>query len=168
MVEIVNYRPDLVEPAVQLILDIQQNEMDLPVTRGMQDDLVDVEAYYLKPGGNFWLAVDGQRVVGTIGLVNFSQGVGVLRKMFVHQEFRGKQYATAKRLFDTLVAWSLSKQFNIIYLATIEKLKAAQRFYEKSGFSKIPESELPDGFHDTEVNVSDPAFYYRMELRAHA
>ncbi|MGZ8559687.1 MAG: GNAT family N-acetyltransferase, partial [Chitinophagaceae bacterium] len=53
----------------QLILDIQQNEFNVPVTISDQPDLLDIEDFYFRKDGNFWVAVENERVIGTIALI---------------------------------------------------------------------------------------------------
>ena len=35
-----------------------------------REDLIDVKKYYIANGGNFWIAIDEDNIVGTIALEN--------------------------------------------------------------------------------------------------
>lgn len=96
-----------------------------------------IEDYYMVTGGNFWLVVtDDGMVVGTIGLLVKEQ-VGVLKKFFVHQDFRGREKGVSALLYQALVTDYQSKGMTAIVLDTPSKCYAAHRFYEKQGFKQI-------------------------------
>ena len=33
-------------------------------------DIIDIEGYYIKSGGNFWIAINEDKIIGTIALEN--------------------------------------------------------------------------------------------------
>lgn len=131
---------------VDLILSIQQQEFGVPITINDQPDLQNIASFYMKGNGNFWIAVDEEKVVGTIALVDIGNSQAVLRKMFVHKDYRGKEKGTAQALIDTLFEWARNKQLQAIFLGTIDNMLAAHRFYRKNGFSEIAKEQLPPSF----------------------
>lgn len=143
--------------AIQLILPIQQIEFGVPVTLEDQPDLKTIEAFYCKTGGNFWGAFDGTTLVGTIALINTGHQAGAIRKMFVKKEYRGKELGIAQQLLETLLVYSKEQGIEDIYLGTVEQLKAAQRFYEKNGFTVINKADLPAYFP---LMSADNVFYH--------
>lgn len=134
------------EQVVTLILNIQRNEFGVPITREQQPDLNTIEEFYQQGNGNFWVALYQNDVIGTIALIDIGNNQLALRKMFVHEAFRGGVYQTGQRLLDTAIAWIREKNCSEVYLGTLEIFKAAQRFYEKNGFEEIAKSELPNTF----------------------
>lgn len=140
------FAPQYEEQVSNLILDIQQNEFGVKITKEEQPDLSNISAFYQKNGGNFWIALDGAKVVGTIALVDIGNNQGALRKMFVHQNYRGKEFGIASRLLNLLIDWANAQEISEIYLGTTSKFLAAHRFYEKNGFSEISRSSLPEAF----------------------
>ena len=50
------------------------------------------------------MALAGAEVVGTIALLEIGEGLGVLRKMFVKEAWRGKKYGIAQSLLNTLLS----------------------------------------------------------------
>lgn len=142
---------------VDIILPIQQLEFNVPITLEDQPDLLDIEKNYQGTGGGFWGAkVDG-KVVGTIGLINIGGQGGAIRKMFVRKEYRGKESGIAQKLLDTLIQTCREKNITDLYLGTVDKLKAAMRFYERNGFRQIKKEELPASFP---VMGADNVFYH--------
>jgi N-acetylglutamate synthase-like GNAT family acetyltransferase len=141
-----------------LIVSIQREEFEIPVTLADQPDLLDIAGYYQHGAGNFWVALANERVIGTISLLDIGNAQGALRKMFVHSDFRGPRYGVAVSLLDTLLAWSEEQSLLEIFLGTTAKFLAAHRFYEKNGFDEIPKAELPPSFP---VMAVDTKFYRR-------
>jgi len=142
---------------ISLVLPIQQIEFGIPVTLEGQPDLLDIELYYFRDGGRFWGAKHNGQLVGTIALINIGYNTGVLRKMFVQKEFRGKQFGVGQQLLTTLTAYCRAHNINHLYLGTVEVMKAAHRFYERNGFSRISVDMLPSYFQRM---PSDNVFYY--------
>ncbi|HEY4338073.1 MAG TPA: GNAT family N-acetyltransferase [Puia sp.] len=142
--------------AAALILPIQQQEFNVPITLADQPDLLDLEAAYFRPGGHFWGAFIDEELAGTIGLLAPAASFGVIRKMFVKSEFRGKPWSIAQRLLETLVAHARQSGMEHLYLGTISRMHAAHRFYERNGFTLIAKSRLPAAFPLMSV---DDTFY---------
>jgi len=141
---------------VDLVIGIQRDEFGLKTSPAEQPDLVDINGHYRDANGNFWLALDEDSVVGTIGLLDLGNGLGSLRKMFVRPKYRGT--GTAERLLDQLLAWTKSKGFTQLFLGTTSAYHAAQRFYEKHGFHALPRTMLPKNFPVFEI---EDRFYHR-------
>lgn len=141
-----------------LILPIQQIEFGVPVSLADQPDLMDIPGFYQKGAGNFWIALDQDQVVGTIGLLDIGQRQGAVRKMFVAATHRGSRQGVASQLLATLLMWSAAHHFEAIFLGTTEKFLAAHRFYEKNGFTLVERQTLPGAFP---VMAVDTRFYTR-------
>ncbi|MGD8326326.1 MAG: GNAT family N-acetyltransferase [Sphingomonadales bacterium] len=134
------------EAVAELVLSIQVGEFNVPITREDQPDLQDLESVFNVGNGVFLIALHEERLVGTIGLVDAGQGLGVLRKMFVASDYRGREWGTAKLLLDALMEHARDNGFNTVQLGTQQRLAAACRFYAKHGFKEIAKENLPDNF----------------------
>ncbi|MBD0256372.1 MAG: GNAT family N-acetyltransferase [Cytophagales bacterium] len=150
------------EAVVDLILPIQTIEFKVPLTLSDQPDLLTIDAFYRKDGGNFWGAFDGPALVGTIGLVRFHPGAAAIRKMFVRKAYRGRERGVATALLAQLTGYARAIGIKDIYLGTVHVLHAAHRFYERSGFQKIEKHQLPPGF--PAMPAED--VYYHLSLPA--
>jgi N-acetylglutamate synthase-like GNAT family acetyltransferase len=154
------YSPTYQTQVINLILPIQQQEFNVPITIEQQPDLLQIPMFYQVNRGNFWIALDQDRVIGTIALIDIGHHQAVIRKMFVHKDYRGRQSGIAQQLLQTLMSWAKDHAIRELYLGTVDRLKAAQRFYEKNGFIAIHDSELPFNFPRMQV---DTRFYtYRL------
>ncbi len=154
--EVIPFSPDYTEQVLSMIVNIQQREFHLPITAEDQPDLARIPEFYQKGNGNFWIALKEGGVVGTISLLDIADKRAALRKMFVHPEYRGDKFGTARSLLDECLNWSKKKGLSEIFLGTTPKFKAAHRFYEKNGFTEISREELPAAFPIMKV---DTKFY---------
>jgi N-acetylglutamate synthase-like GNAT family acetyltransferase len=158
MIQIVPFTSQHVEGVGALIVGIQRDEFQIPITLEDQPDLRDIPAFYQKGAGNFWVAISEGEVVGTVALLDIGNHQGALRKMFVHASYRGPGHGVSAHLLDTLLDWSRARAVKDIYLGTTEKFLAAHRFYERNGFQQIATNELPPSFPKMAL---DTRFYHR-------
>lgn len=150
------------QAVIDLIVTIQQQEFGLPITAADQPDLADIPGFYRTGLGNFWVALQGNRVAGTVALLDIGDHQAALRKMFVHPDFRGREKGTAKGLLAALLAWAGQKGIQKIYLGTTPKFLAAHRFYEKNGFEETGKQDLPASFPIMTVDTK----FYCYEIRS--
>ena len=103
-----------------------------------EKDIKNMDNYtYKQNGGNFWLAIDNEEVIGTISLQNLGQGNGLLKAMYVHYEYRNKKIAS--KLMEILLEFAKENHYKKIKLDTYKEFVAAIRFYEKTGFERKEE-----------------------------
>lgn len=134
------------EQVIDLILNIQQKEFNIPITIEDQPDLLQIESFYQEKGGNFWGAFIEAELVGTIALVKFDDKEAAIRKMFVKKEFRGKEHQIAQKLLEILISYCRENGIDQIMLGTVSVLNAAMRFYERNQFKIIAKENLPAKF----------------------
>ncbi len=148
------------QQVVDLILHIQQQEYQIPITEKDQPDLFEIESFYQQGNGNFWVAVCNERVVGSVALIDIGSRQVALRKMFVAKSYRGANFQTAHRLLHTAIAWAKQREVERIYLGTTLQYRAAHRFYEKNGFQHIEKEKLPENF--PVMNVDKKFYTYKV------
>lgn len=83
-----------------------------------------------------------------------------LRKIFVDVNYRGSFLGVAKNLLFDLINWSKLNNVQIVHLGTVDKFKAAHIFYEKNGFIRIDNFDLPTNFPIMEGDN----IFYRLSL----
>src|ERR1041385_7162632 len=110
---------------IDLILPIQQNEFHVQITVNDQPDLQNIPAFYQKGKGNFWVAIAQDAIVGTIALIDIGDDQVAIRKMFVHQDHRGKEKGVAQMLMDELISWCRLQNVTEVFLGTIDSMHAA-------------------------------------------
>ena len=144
--KIIEYNTEFSEQVIDFILTIQRGEFGISITAEDQPDLKNVKQFYQRRNGNFRVALDGDKVIGTIALIDINNNEAALRKMFVAADYRGKEKGVAQQLMNSEIEWCNKKKVTAIYLGTTDKMKAAHRFYEKNGFVQIDKTLLPAAF----------------------
>jgi N-acetylglutamate synthase-like GNAT family acetyltransferase len=160
VVNVAPYTPELHAKIVDLILTIQRVEFGFDIRVEDQPDLLEIENFYLRSAGGFWVALQDGEPVGTIALRDIGSRQGALRKMFVKAEYRGKEHAAAATLLGALLKSARASGLGEIYLGTTEKFLAAHRFYEKHGFHPVSASALPTAFPRMSLDTR----FYRLAL----
>ena len=146
--------------AAALVLAIQREEFGFDITLEQQPDLAEIAAFYQHGAGNFWVALDGDAVVGTIALKDIGDRQVALRKMFVAATHRGGKIGIAAQLLDAALHWAAQKNVRSVLLGTTEKFRAAHRFYEKHGFAQVTLETLPTSFPRMALDTR----FYRLDL----
>jgi len=137
---------------VSMIESIQICEFAINITPEINECIFKAEdSFYFNNSYNFWYATnDKGEVIGSIGLKKINSSCGEVKKFFVKKEYRGKNVA------QTLKNAAAKHNFKYLYLGTVDVLKAAHKFYEKSGFNLITKKELPKEF---DICYLDNVFY---------
>ena len=114
--------------------------------------LDDPQKYVLDGGGCLFLAMYGDRVVGTAGLLKEREGEFELVKMSVDPEFRGK--GISKILLDHCLEEAKKKNAKKIFLFSSSKLQTAIKLYEKYGFQHVAVTDAPFLTADVKMELS--------------
>lgn len=139
--EIIQYRDEFKDEAINLILHIQNDEAKVNMPLEGQPDLLDITESYINRGGNFWLAVDDGHVVGTVALMKINDDWCVLKKFFVRSDYRSQKVGLA--LYTRLLDFANTNGFRHMILDTPSVAKKAHAFYVRAGFKHIGKSDLP-------------------------
>ncbi len=161
MITFQRFDKEFMDGVINLILPIQQQEFGVAITIDDQPDLLNIPSFYQVGKGNFWIALEGSNVVGTLALLDIGEGQAALRKMFVKKEYRGEKLAIAPKLLSCLINWVSEQKLNTVLLGTTNKYHAAHRFYEKNRFTSIEKSELPAAFPIMSVDT----IFYRRDFK---
>lgn len=102
----------------------------------------------------YLVALVENKLVGTISITRLENDNSVLRKMFLHKNYRGQGIAVL--LLQNIVNWANDNNVNSIYLGTMAQFTTAQKFYERLNFEQIDKKLLPDDFP---LNPIDNIFY---------
>jgi GNAT superfamily N-acetyltransferase len=118
------------------------------------------EPYVAKPlaelvlagNGRLWVAEQGDRIVGSIAVVDADNGEGQLRWFLLAPEARGS--GLGRRLLDTALAYCRERRMTRVFLWSFSDLATALRLYERAGF-KLTETRVADvwGAERTEVRM---------------
>lgn len=143
MISIGEFIPSDTDGIVTLVLHCQNDGTRPPVRAEDQPDILHIGAAYAGGGGAFWVAKDRGKVVGTIGLMNAGNGLGILKKFFVGEAYRGKPHFLGRRLYAVFLEFARAHGFRRICLDTPRNTTRAHRFYEKAGFRQVDKADYP-------------------------
>lgn len=101
---------------------------------GADRDVLEVEACYLHPGGEFWVIERADQLVGTAAYYPISRGQNAveIRKMYLRPEARG--FGLGRFLLQQLETTIAQKGFEQIWIETASVLKEAVHLYEHYGY----------------------------------
>lgn len=83
-------------------------------------------------GGRLWVALDGDKIIGSIAVCRTDADTAQLRWVFVDERYRGQ--GLGRRLLDTAMVFCKETGYRHIFLWTAELLKAARHLYGTYGF----------------------------------
>lgn len=108
--------------------------------------LGDPRGHIIARGGQVYVAVDGDVVVGCAALIRFADGVYELSKMAVSPQTRGQ--GIGRRLLVFVIEQARAMGAQTLFLGSSTKLKDAVHLYESLGFRHVLPSELPEMKYD--------------------
>ncbi len=114
---------------------------------GYHRDLYDVPAHYLSRGGMFWAMLDGDGVIGCVGVLP-QEGGCELHRMYLRRSHRGR--GLGSRLLETAVAFARQRGWRRMRAWSDVKLTLAHRLYLKFGFVRDGERICDDPDHSRE------------------
>ncbi|MEB3290997.1 MAG: GNAT family N-acetyltransferase [Leptolyngbya sp.] len=111
--------------------------------QGSDQDALAVETHYWQTGGEFWVVLDGETVVGTAGYYPAHRGEKAveIRKMYLRPAARGQ--GLGRYLLRQLEQSIQRRGFQQIWVETASVLKEAVRLYETSGYRPADGVETP-------------------------
>ncbi len=150
MCRILPYLPEHREPMVAVVQEVHREYGFTWEAEGYHRDLYTVESYYLATGGMFWVAMDGERVVGCVG-VTIHGDECELHRLYLLSSYRGR--GLGRRLLETTIAFARERGCRRMIAWSDVKLPDAHRLYLKMGFVQEgqricddPDQALEHGF----------------------
>lgn len=125
-----------------------------------QTDLNTIEAFYIKPGGNFFIARDvaTKQIAGFVGIKYEAEGLGSLKRMAVIKKFRRRGIGIA--LARAATKWCAENNYSKITLGTGIK-EHAKPIYEAVGFITVgmkKDANGKDKDYLMELNLLQPEY----------
>lgn len=99
------------------------------------DDLRKIDEVYVRTGGCFLVVVEDEHLLAMGALKRHANGEGEVKRMRVEPAFQ--RQGLGQLLLDALLKDAKGKGIKRLFLDTTEQQVAAQRLYEKNGFTKF-------------------------------
>lgn len=131
MCRIVPYLPTHRDAMIAVVQDVHREYGFTWEADGYHRDLYTVEETYLAPGGMYWVALDGERVVGCVGLTLHGKECE-LHRLYLLASHRGR--GLGRRLLETAIRHACEHGCRRMIAWSDVKLPDAHRLYRKMGF----------------------------------
>ena len=117
---------------------LKEHGLDKPGTAYFDASLDHLSAYYDRPGRAYYVLLDGETVVGGVGVAEFEDlpGCCELQKLYLAPAFHGR--GLGSRMIRYIEDRARALGYRQIYLETHTALQAALRAYERAGYRSIP------------------------------
>jgi ribosomal protein S18 acetylase RimI-like enzyme len=103
--------------------------------QNIDDELNNFPGKYKEPGGAFYIARDGNNVIGCVGLKKMDNKICEMKRLFVSNNYKGK--GIGKKLVEIIINEGKIKEYEKMRLDTFNKMETALKIYCKYGFYKI-------------------------------
>ena len=110
------------------------------IERALREEIDRIPAYYSERDGGFWVAVKGDKLVGTFGLERASDDAMELRRMYVDPSARRR--GIARRMLQFAEDECRSRNFSRLDLSTAEIQQAALALYKNAGYRLVREETV--------------------------
>lgn len=122
--------------------------------QGFEEELRSLPGKYTPPDGRMFLAYQDDELAGCIAIRKLDDGVCEMKRLFVHEQFRGHRIGV--QLIEKIIDEARSIGYRKMRLDTYPpKMGKAVALYERYGFRKI----LP--YYD---NPHDGVLYMELDL----
>lgn len=131
MINIIPFKPKYRDDLIFMVLEAKNA---LGVFPRLNEDLLDIRAFYFDKGDMFWIAVDeNDRVVGSIGYSSVENSSEVwLHRLYV--KFSLKRKGIGSKLLETAESYILSKGKTCILVHLGKDFTESHSFYPKKGY----------------------------------
>ena len=125
-----------------------------------EEQLADPQAHFLDRGGQIFVALHNDNVIGTCAVVPHGIQGWEVAKLAVSSEFRG--HGIARRLVERCIAYAREHGAGRVFLVSNSQLQPALHLYESLGFKYGPvpavkEYENEDVYMELRLDMVAPA-----------
>jgi putative acetyltransferase len=110
------------------------------IERALVEEIDRIPAYYGERDGGFWVAVSGDKVVGTFGFERASDDAMELRRMYVHPSAR--RQGIARQMLQWAEDECRRRNIARLELSTAEIQQAAFALYTNAGYRLVREETV--------------------------
>lgn len=122
------------EEVRHLLVDYRNEFDDKTCFTSFDEELENIERVYADPRKYKLVAVEhpGNKIVGCVGLREFSPGVAEMKRLYVIPSHRGLHLG--KKLAEEIISIATKMKYKKMILDTMNEMKDAQKLYKRMGF----------------------------------
>jgi len=106
-------------------------------SKGVLEDMDDVQKSYFDDNGSFLVMVDGDQIIGTGAIKKLDDEICELKRLWFLKEYRGK--GLGYKMVQELLSFARSRGYKRVRLETDPVAQSqALNFYKRLGFYEIP------------------------------
>jgi GNAT superfamily N-acetyltransferase len=117
------------------------------IARSLTEEIDRVSEYYSERNGGFWVAVEGEGIVGMFGLEPTGEAAMELRRMYIDPDFRRR--GMARKMLDFAEQQCRRRQRPRMNLSTSELQREALALYRNAGYALVREEVAEAASHKT-------------------
>jgi len=140
MITIRRYQPGDSIAVKSLITDIMKGEFGEAQAAYPTEDIENIDVTYGGIGEAFFVAVDGSKIVGTVGIKKEDDRVALLRRLFVATAYRNRQIGL--KLIDGALHFCHEVGYQEVVFKTTSQMKRAVEICKKRGFAQRAKLQL--------------------------
>lgn len=126
---------------LQLIQTIMHEEFTDDLSAYPMEDIENIEKAYHGLGDAFFVATDGNKIIGTVAIKKEDDRIALLRRLFVAKAYRKQQIGL--KLIDRAIQFCDEMGYEELIFRTTSKMQAAAKLCQKKGF--VPRAKLALG-----------------------
>ena len=139
-----------------------RDAFEVYIEHALAEEIDRIPAYYRKRDDGFWVAVRGDKVVGTFGLERASDDAMELRRMYVDPSAR--RQGIARQMLQFAEDECRRRNVSRLELSTAEIQQAALALYRNAGYRSVRE-EVVDALSNKTVGSGIRRYYLEKTLR---
>jgi putative acetyltransferase len=110
-------------------------------------DLLAFDRHYAPPRGAFFVVRDGGRIVGSVGVDRLGEDAAELHRLYLDADVRGR--GLGRVLVERVLEWCRAEAIARVSLWSDTRFDLAHRLYERMGFMRTGQRELPGDPNET-------------------
>jgi GNAT superfamily N-acetyltransferase len=124
-----------------------KDAFEIYIARSLTEEIDRVSEYYSERNGGFWVAIEGEGIVGMFGLEPSGEGAMELRRMYIDPDFRRR--GMARKMLDFAEQQCRRRQRPRMNLSTSELQREALALYRNAGYALVREEVAEAASHKT-------------------
>ncbi len=140
MITIRRFTSEDQKPVTELVAQIMNEEFHDEKAAYPTEDIDNIGNAYGALGEAFFVALSGQKLIGTVGIKKEDDRIALMRRLFVAAPYRRQQIGV--KLIDKVFQFCDEVGYKEIVFRTTSRMEGANRICQKCGFTQRAKLQL--------------------------